>query len=87
MTIRHHLHWWALGLHHLHPSTGHLPRPSTPSAEFEMSRQNRKQLGRAYHFQQLVAFVQMCHDDALTLWHRAIDTDELAILPHGVDLM
>lgn len=34
-----------------------------------------------------MALVEMCHDDALTLWYRAVDADELAILAHRVYLM
>lgn len=41
----------------------------------------------AYHLQQLVAFAQVRHDDTLTLGNSAINTNEFAIFPHGVDLM
>jgi predicted RNase H-like nuclease len=39
-----------------------------------------------YHFDQLVAFIEIGMDDALTLWDCPIGADEPAVLPHVVDL-
>ena len=43
--------------------------------------------GATNHFQELMAFVQMGHDDTLPFGYCAIHTDELAVSPHRVNLM
>ncbi len=39
------------------------------------------------HLEELVAFVQVGHDDALSLRDRPVYANELPLLPHRVDLM
>ena len=34
-----------------------------------------------------MALVKMCHDDTLSFWYRAINTDKLAVFAHGVNLV
>ena len=43
--------------------------------------------GGTYHLEEFVALVQMGHNDALALRHAAVDTNELALPTHGIDLM
>ena len=41
----------------------------------------------SHHFHELVALVQVRHDDTLTLRHRPICADELAVFSHLVNLI
>ena len=40
----------------------------------------------AYHFNELMTLVEVRHDDALAFGDVTLLANELAVLPHGVDL-
>jgi hypothetical protein len=39
------------------------------------------------HFQQLVALIQMCHNDSLAFGNRTVYANKLAVFSEGIDLM
>lgn len=65
------------------------PRPSVPSAitTHVSCRAITIPNKQAYHLQKFVAFIQMGHNDALALWNRTVDADELAVLAHRIYLV